>query len=68
MTTLIKVIFGDAPLWNIKRHTSELMFLSCHAKLSIAHCRLQLKQKVYCSSFKIYLKRGGGGGGGNPIS
>lgn len=40
MTALINVIFGDAPLWNIKRYTSELMFLSCHAKLSTAHCLL----------------------------
>lgn len=40
MTALINVIFGDAPLWNIKRYTSELMFLSCHAKLSNAHCLL----------------------------
>lgn len=58
MTTWIDVIFGDVPLWNINRYTSELMFLSFHAKLTIAHCLLQLKQNVYCSSFTTYLKRG----------
>lgn len=58
MTTWIDVIFGGVPLWNINRYTSELMFLSFHAKLSIAHCLLQLKQNVYCSSFTTYLKRG----------
>lgn len=47
MTTWIDVIFGDVPLWNINRYTSELMFLSFHAKLTIAHCLLQLKQNVY---------------------
>lgn len=66
MTTLIDVIFGDIPLWNINRYTSEFMFLSFRAKLSIAHCLLQFKQKVYCSSFVIYLKKGGGGN--HPVS
>lgn len=61
MTTLIDVIFGDVPLWNINRYTSELMFLSFHAKLRIAHCLLQFKQNVYCSSFVIYLRKKGGG-------
>lgn len=61
MTTLINVIFGDVPLWNINRYTSEFMFLSFHANLSIAHCLLQFKQKVYCSSFVIYLRKKGGG-------
>lgn len=62
MTILINVIFGDVPLWNINRYISEFMFLSFHANLSIAHCLLQFKQKVYCSSFVIYLRKKGGGG------
>lgn len=47
MTTWIDVIFGDVPLWNINRYTSELMFLSFHAKLTIAHS-LPITIKAKC--------------------